>query len=82
VIEKEKARVNTIPWNHKPSAQADCLQYWWQPSKSRHVKINVDACLKDGHAGLGIIARDAHGLILLASSQICFITLIRKLLNL
>jgi hypothetical protein len=48
------------------------LQYQWQLPQSGHVKVNVDAGLKDGHAGLGIIARDAHGSVLFASSQICF----------
>lgn len=48
---KGKARVNTIPLNHKSSAQGHQLPYRWQPPQPVHVKVNVDAGLRDGHAG-------------------------------
>ena len=48
------------------------MQSQWQPPQSGHVKVNVDAGLKDGLASLGIIARDAQGSVLFASSQIRF----------
>jgi len=46
--------------------EAPRLQSQWQPPQSGYVKVNVDACLKDGLVGLGIIARDAHGSVLFA----------------
>ena len=36
------------------------------------MKVNVDAGLKDGLAGLGIIMRDAHDSFYLLQKQICF----------